>query len=203
MSKLQGANLVGGNPANGRIELDYYATNPEAVKMLLDRHRFRGKDILEPCVGAGHIAKELNNRFREDITAIDIVDRGYPDTIVADFLNWEPDKTYDTIITNPPYSLATEFIEKCIECLTDSNHVSLTGQLAMFLKINFLEGKKREKLFNKYPPKYLYVFRKRMPIFTNGIEFDPKTGKPWKTTFCNAWFVWEKGFHGEPTIRWL
>ena len=31
----QGAKLAGGNPENERVANDYYATNPEAVKMLL------------------------------------------------------------------------------------------------------------------------------------------------------------------------
>lgn len=194
---MNGNKLVGGNPATTRTELDYYATNPEAVRMLLNSHQFQGKYILEPCVGAGHIADVVSEYFGEPVTGIDIMDRGYPNTIVTDFLSWKPDHPYDTIITNPPYTLASEFIWKCMDCLRDN------GQLAMFLRINFLEGSRREKLFTKYPPRYLYVFRKRMCVFNNGVEFDPKTGKPWATTLCNAWYVWQKGWSGEPVIRWI
>lgn len=194
---MQGAKLVGGNSANGRTANDYYATNPEAVKMLISAHDFKGKHILEPCVGAGHIANILTDKYGEEITAIDIIDRGYPNTIVTDFLQWKSDKLYDTIITNPPYSLAKEFIFKCMELLTSG------GQLAMFLRINFLETVNRKELFDTYPPKYIYVFRKRMPIFNNGIELDPSTGKPWATTLCNAWFIWCKGSQTEPIIRWI
>lgn len=194
---LSGGKIMGGNPAEKRTELDYYATNPEAVKMLLAAHPFNGKKILEPCVGAGHIAKVLKDYFGEDVIGIDIVDRGFAPTIVENFLDWETSDSFDTIITNPPYSLASEFIEKCIDLLEPG------GQLAMFLKIQFLEGVKREQLFKRYPPKYLYVFTKRMCVFNNGVEVDPKTGKPWATTLCNAWYVWEKGFAGEPTIRWI
>ena len=194
---LLGAKLTGGNPQNERVANDYYATNPVAVQMLLDNHRFQGKYILEPCVGAGHIANKLKEYYKEEVIGVDIVDRGYPDTIVTDFLNWETDKHFDTIITNPPYSLAKEFIFKCMELLTSG------GQLAMFLRINFLETVNRKELFDTYPPKYIYVFRKRMPIFNNGIELDPSTGKPWATTLCNAWFIWCKGSQTEPIIRWL
>lgn len=77
------------------------------------------------------------------------------------------------------------------------------GQMAMFLKIQFLEGQKRKELFEKYPPKYIYVFRNRMAIWNNGLEKDPKTGKKWATTMCHAWFIWEKGSKSEPIIRWL
>ena len=101
------------------------------------------------------------------------------------------------IITNPPYSLAKEFVEKGMELLEDD------GQMAMFLKIQFLEGAKRKELFDKYPPKYIYVFRNRMATWNSGLEKDPKTGKRWATTMCHAWFVWEKGSTSEPVVRWL
>lgn len=194
---LGGAKLVGGNPENDRVALDYYATNPKAVTLLLSNHTFKGDKILEPCVGEGHIARVLETYFKTSVDCVDIVDRGYKNTIVSDFLTWKATNLYDTIITNPPYSLAHEFIEKCMRLLDDD------GQLAMFLRIQFLEGVDRRKLFKRYPPKYIYVFSKRMPTFNNGNEYDPKTGKPWATTLCNAWFVWQKGSEDEPTVRWL
>lgn len=131
------------------------------------------------------------------ITGIDIIDRGYPGTITADFLEWEAKEKYTSIITNPPYSLASEFIEKCIGLLEDG------GQLAMFLKIQFLEGAKRKPLFDRFPPKYVYVFRNRMSIWNNGSPVNPDTGKLWATTICNAWYIWEKGYSGDPRIRWI
>ena len=71
------------------------------------------------------------------------------------------------------------------------------------LAVLFLESAKRKELFEKPPPKYVYVFRNRMATWNNGNETDPNTGKRWATTMCHAWFVWEKGFNGEPIIRWL
>lgn len=196
---LSGAKLAGGHPKDIRVENDFYATNPEATKMLLEHYHLRGKHYLEPCVGAGHIASVLQENIGENIsiTCIDIIDRGYPNTIVCDFLNWETDQLFDTIVTNPPYSLAGKFVEKCMQVLQDG------GQLAMFLKIQFLEGAKRKELFKAYPPKYVYVFRNRMPTWNNGRAVDPSTGKRWATTMCHAWFIWEKGSSTEPIVRWL
>ena len=196
---LAGAKLAGGNPENGRVEDDYYATNPEAVKMLLTKYTFDAHTILEPCVGGGHIANAINDFYttKREITGMDLVDRGYPGTIVADFLTYKTDKKYEGIITNPPYSLAKEFVEKGMELLEDD------GQMAMFLKIQFLEGAKRKELFDKYPPKYIYVFRNRMATWKSGLEKDQKTGKRWATTLCHAWGVWEKGSTSEPVVRWL
>ena len=198
MKTLSGNKLAGGNPENGRVDNDFYATNPKAVIALCNTHIIFGQEVLEPCVGQGHIADTL---LKYDpnihITGIDLIDRGYPNTIVADFLTWTPDKQYNSIVTNPPYSLAGEFVEKGMDCLKPC------GIMAMFLKIQFLEGAKRKELFEKYPPKYIYVFRNRMATWNNGQPKDPKTGKKWATTMCHAWFIWENGYIGEPTVRWL
>ena len=194
---LAGGKLAGGNPQNGRVENDYYATNPKAVEMLLMNYPFHATTILEPCVGGGHIANAINDFFSNQrvITGLDLVDRGYPNTIVQDFLTWKTNRKFEGIITNPPFSLAQEFIEKGMELLTDD------GQMAMFLKIQFLEGAKRKEFFEKYPPKYIYVFRNRMATWNNGNEVDPNTGKRWATTMCHAWFIWEKGSKTEPVVR--
>lgn len=196
---MQGGKIAGGNPKNDRIENDYYATDPKAVTMLLSKYDIFGQEILEPCVGGGMIANTVNSFYanKRNITALDIVDRGYSNTIIQNFLTWETDKKYDAIITNPPYSLAKEFVEKGLTLLNND------GQMAMFLKIQFLEGQKRKELFDKYPPKYIYVFRNRMATWNNGQALDPNTGKKWATTMCHAWFIWEKDSQTEPIIRWL
>lgn len=203
---LQGAKLAGGNPKNDRVSYDFYATDPIAVQKLLHKYSINGSEILEPCVGNGNIANTINKFYnnKPNITGIDIVDRGYPNTIVHDYLTWETDKKFDCIITNPPYSLAKEFVEKSIPLLNDGYDEDgyPNGQLIMFLKIQFLEGIKRKELFEKYPPKYIYVFRNRMATWNNGEPLDPN-GKRWATTMCHAWFVWEKGSMTEPIVRWL
>lgn len=175
-------------------------SNPVAVGKLLAKYDFNGTTMLEPCVGMGHIAYTVSAIYHHskniEVTSLDIVDRGYPGTIVQNFLTWKTNKKFEIIISNPPYSLGKEFIEKGMELLTQK------GQMAMFLKIQFLEGAKRKELFEKYPPKYIYVFRNRMATFNNGEPLDPK-GKKWATTMCHAWFVWEKGSTNEPIVRWL
>ena len=198
MSKvLAGSKLAGGNPKNKRVKNDFYATDPVAVEMLMDAYQFNEGSFLEPCVGNGNIPIVIKERYPDaKLTAIDLVDRGYENTIIHDFLTYETDKKFDNIITNPPYSLGKEFVEKGMELLSDN------GKMAMFMKIQFLEGIKRVDMFKKYPPKYIYVFSKRMPTWNNGQPTDAN-GKRWATTMCHAWFVWEKGSKSEPVVRWL
>lgn len=194
---LQGGKLAGGNPKNNRVENDFYATNPEAVRKLIKEYKFNENGTwFEPCVGQGHIANTINDIYKTHVVGMDIVYRGYQNTIVSDFLTYETNDKYDNIISNPPYSLAGEFVEKSIELLSDN------GKMAMFLKIQFLEGLKRKELFEKYPPKYIYVFRSRMATWNNGNSTD-ENGKRWATTMCHAWFVWEKDYDSEPVVRWL
>ena len=198
---LSGGKLAGGNPKNKRVKHDYYATNPLALDMLLDVESFNMKDVLEPCVGEGHLATRIHEHYpMSNIDCYDIVERDYnPDyanIYVKDFLDVEPQKKYDSIITNPPFSLAQEFIENSINMLKED------GKVAMFLKIQFLESSRRKEFFEKYPPKIIYIFRSRMATWNNGQKLNPE-GKRWQTTFLHAWFIWEKGFKGEPVIRWI
>lgn len=203
MKTLSGGQLAGGNSEYGRVDNDFYATDPKAVEMLLNTINYtpKGREFLEPCVGEGHIA-DIVNRYYNDyfhMTGLDIVDRGWSNGrfIKENFLTWKCETPYDLIITNPPYSLAKEFVEKGMECLYNG------GYMCMFLKIQFLESAKRKELFDKYPPKYIYVFRNRMPTWNNRQPKNPKIGKKWATTMCYAWFVWEKGSISEPIVRWL
>lgn len=199
MSKkvLSGTSLVGTSTTRERANYDYYATPYQATEMLLDEVKFSG-NFLEPCVGGGHIVDVIKRYYpNECVYGVDIVDRGYPNTLVADFLKHDfLGQKFDNVVTNPPFSLAQEFLEKCMEVVNDG------GKIAMFLKIQFLEGAKRREMFKKYPPKYIYVFVKRQAPWNNGSPVDEK-GKPWSSTMCFAWFVWEKGFTGEPIVRWL
>lgn len=50
---LAGGKLTGGNPEHGRVENDYYATNPKAVEMLLTNYAFDATTILEPKIKKG------------------------------------------------------------------------------------------------------------------------------------------------------
>ena len=68
----------------------------------------------------------------------------------------------------------------------------------MFLKIQFLEGQARREMFKKYPPKFVYVNSTRQMCAMNG-EFEKYNA----TAICYCWFIWEKGWKGEPIIRWI
>ncbi len=69
----------------------------------------------------------------------------------------------------------------------------------MFLKIQFLEGKKRRPLFDTGQLKTVYVSTSRILCAKNG-EFDSKTTS---SAVCYCWYEWEKGYKGDPIIKWI
>lgn len=126
-----------------REQHDYYATPPEAVKMLCDLEHF-SDNILEPACGSGHISKVLQERGY-NVKSQDLIDRGFGE--VADFLSPDSIQSFDgDVVTNPPYALAKEFVEKSLSIIPEGNKV------AMFLKLTFLEGKARGKMYKYTPP---------------------------------------------------
>jgi len=167
---------------------DYYATDPIAGKLLLELEDF--DNILEPSAGEGHLA-EVFKQAGKKVTAYDLIDRGYcPTKDFFDIKKWDGD-----IITNPPYKFAQQFVEHALNIIPDGRKV------AMFLKIQFLEGQKRRKMFDKYPPKTVYVSSKRITCALNAdFERMKKSGGS-AAAYC--WFVWEKGYKGDTIIKWF
>ncbi|RYD48954.1 MAG: hypothetical protein EOP83_25795 [Verrucomicrobiaceae bacterium] len=185
-SKLRRAQSLVGSSA-GRPKDDFYPTPPDATLALLAHEEFPGI-IWEPACGDGAISEIVRTLpGTTKVISTDLVDRGYGEP-GQDFF-----KTYhavDHIITNPPYALAGEFVRHALE--------QTSGKTAMLLKLSFLEGAKRKSLFENSPLKTVYVFSKRVSMFRNGEKGDYSSGM-----IAFAWFVWEHGYEGEPTIRWL
>lgn len=185
------AAIAGIAPSNhslkNRESDDFYATDPKAVDMLCNLEKF-SQTILEPACGQGHIAKALEARGYK-VLAYDLIDRGYGTTGI-DFLTFDRQNVNADVITNPPYKLAQEFVEKAMDVVASGHKV------AMFLKLTFLETAKRRELFKKYPPKTVYVASQRIACWPNG--------KPTaQSMVCYAWFVWEKGFSGDTVLKWF
>lgn len=190
VKNLTGTSLSGTSVSRVRVENDYYATPTESTKALLNEENFVGS-ILEPCCGEGHISKVLKE-YGYDVISNDLVDRGYGE-YNQDYLTSTNLKA-DNVITNPPFKYAKEFIEKSLQ--------DTTGKVAMFCKIQLLEGVSRKELFENTPLKTVYVFSKRQNPLRNGSPVD-ENGKKWSSTMCFAWFVWEHSYEGNPEIKWL
>ena len=169
---------------------DYYATEPKATQLLLENEEFTNT-IWEPACGGGHMSEVLKMNGYKVISS-DIIDRGYPQTKIINFLDYSKKNTYD-IVTNPPYKFAKDFVEHALD-------ISVGGvKIAMLRKLTFLESKKRKDLFKKYPFKTLYVSSNRLKCAKNGDFIKHKKDD----AVAYGWYVWEKGFNGKPTIEWI
>ncbi|WP_144509863.1 hypothetical protein [Bacillus sp. FJAT-22090] len=181
------SNALAGNKNTGQREAnDFYATPSHAVLSLLEKESFTG-NVWECACGDGAISKVLKENGFE-VYSTDKIDRGYGEGTL-DFISDHNIKA-ENIITNPPYNQALEFVEKGLE--------SSSGKVALLLKLNFLEGQKRKVFFEKYPPKNVYVFSKRLTFYEPDSDKKGKSG-----VLAFAWFVWEKGNTDKPTIDWI
>ena len=171
---------------------DFYATPPLAVKNLMKLETF-DKNIWEPCCGMNHITNVLKDN-NYNVRTSDIIDRVNDGSVeIIDFLNYN-EKYNGDIITNPPYKFATEFVYKSMETITNGHKV------AMFLKLTFLETKKRYELFKKYPPKVIYVASMRFGCSQTG-KFNSNGNTGSAIAYC--WYIWEKGYNGDTVIKWF
>lgn len=175
-----------------REEHDYYATEPKALELLLELEDF-SPYVWECACGAGHLSKVLEAHGHK-VLSTDLIDRGYGQGVV-DFLKEGIEKFNGDIITNPPYKYAKEFCERAIKL------VPLGNKVAMFLKLQFLEGKSRRELFEKYPPKRIWVSSSRL-LCAKNAEFE-RMKEGGGSAVAYAWFIWEKGYKGKTTISWF
>ena len=180
-----------------REENDFYATEPKALELLLDMETF-SHYVWECACGKGHLSEVLKDRGY-DVKSSDLIDRGYTGTEIIDFLCVNKEdvrrEVPRDIITNPPYKHAKEFVEQALDISMDGTKV------AMFLKVQFLEGKARRDLFEKHPPKVIYVASGRLLCAKNG-EFE-RMRQGGGSAVAYAWFIWEKGYKGKTTIGWF
>jgi hypothetical protein len=160
---------------------DFYPTPPEATEALMAREKFEG--LVWECACGNGAMSEVIKKYNK-VQSTDLVDRGYGE--LSDFFH--DNRLVSNIITNPPYKYAEKFLLRALE-LADK-------KIAFLLRLTFLESAKRKEIFQKFPPKVVYIFSKRVPIYKNGI-----VGNSGMVAY--AWYIWEKGFEGEPIIRWI
>lgn len=189
MAKRDSINTLGASnhSKKERSILDYYGTDPRATRALLGVEKFNN-NVWEPTSGHKLIVRELKAE-NYTVKASDIFDYGNGAEII-DFLDYKGTFEGD-IVMNPPYYDAEEFVSKAISVVKDG------AKVAAFLRLLFLEGQGRyERLFSKHPPKKIYVFSKRQ-VCSKVDDFTEGSA----VAYC--WIIWEKGFSGNPEVRWI
>lgn len=174
------------DPAN-RETHDFYPTWPAATRALLSVEPFTGP-IWEPACGDGAMSRVLEAAGHHVIST-DLVDRGYGEGGRDFLMEWTP--RAPNIVTNPPFRWAIEFTDRALQLTT--------GKVALFLRLAFLEGVERGKWFRSTPLARVWVMSRRVPI-ARGRMCEDGDGHG---VIAFAWFVWEHGHAGPPTIGFL
>lgn len=174
-----------------RAIADYYATDPIAAQWLLEIEPSI-HNIWECACGECHLAQVFEKAGKLN-KATDIINRQHPlQTETLDFLKCGITNYKGSIVTNPPYTKGLEFVQHCLYCVAEGELV------CMFLKLTFCEGKERRKFFDENPPIRIWVSSSRISCANNG-DFK----KYQSSAACYAWFIWQKGYNGQTTLKWF
>jgi hypothetical protein len=185
-SKNRGSrHAVGGfrvKTTSGENPHDFFPTPMGVTRALIEACPLPDGLWCEPAVGDGHIINAVGPR--ELWATFDIRPVAPPELSSfhqqRDFLALPDDIRFHVIITNPPFSLAEEFVRKS---LRHADYV------VMLLRLAFLESRRREA-FHAEHPSDVYVLSRRPSFMANGA-----------TDSCAyAWFVWGPGRGGRWTI---
>lgn len=165
--------------------IDFYSTPEWCVRKLLEYETFEWP-ILEPCSWKWAISKVLEEKYTvisQDLRTDEWV---YGKRWVDFFTHTS---MYPTIVTNPPYFCAKDFILHSLE---------ISDTVCVLLKLQFLESIDRYDFFKSTPLSHIYVLSKRPTMYPEW-EAEPKNG--W--TIAYAWYIWKKWYTGEARIRWI
>lgn len=169
----------------------YYTPDSVARDCIATLGNLRGLLAWEPHAGGGAFVRALVSAGAV-VTASDIAfDAGvageglWPGVgchLRSDFLTttWSA----DWIVGNPPFNDAEAHVRHALS-------IARVG-VGFLLRLAFLESVKRAPLWAEHPPAEVHVFSKR-PSFMGGATDSAAYG----------WFVWRRGYRGEPVLRWL
>lgn len=174
--------------------LDDFPTPPWATRALCEWLTGRGHDLKsqlarEPAANRGHMVRPLNEAFG-GVMAADVHDYG-AGFEVRDYLFGPLDhfSRTDWTITNPPFRLAEQFIERALA-------LSLVG-CAMLVRSAFLEGVGRyERIFAERPPTSILQFSERVVMHKGRLAPEGSTA----TAYC--WVVWEHDAT-QTSLEWI
>lgn len=173
---------------------DYYVTPIDKINEFLGVFQkyenifLKDVMVLDPCAG-GDIINEMSyptalNIFNKNlkIDTLDIREDSRA-KVKGDFLKLDAKDKYDVIITNPPFNISLDIINKALDDVKDG------GFVIMLLRLNYFGGKVRKNLWENNMPKYCFVHNRRISFLDNG--------KTDSIEYCHM--VWQKGYNPEFT----
>ena len=172
-----GEDMSATNRGAKRRERDAYSTPAWCVEAIAEQIVWPElPSVLEPCIGDGAIANVLLEKYVDYIEWAEI-EKG------RDFLTWDFGRRFDFVITNPPFRLAQEFVERSLE---------LANCVIMLLPITFLASRKRKAWWQDKKPTALFILSRRPSFDGKGTD---------ATEY--AWYMWDFTGRQKTGLHWL
>jgi len=184
---------------------DFFPTHPGITLALLQHELFPGT-VWEPACGQGDISRVLEEQGYQ-VHSTDLFHRGYGLSRFDFFGFSEMPICCESLITNPPFKTVdrlgnkrttTDWINH-IGFLSDNWKMCKLQKAALLLKTTAVAGKKRSVALKRAGFCRLLQFRGRLQFEKEKLPGD--NGPQGMMEF--AWFIFERGFQGEPSIRWI
>ncbi len=193
-SKIIGLEMATSNSrrnADAR-EDDLYTTPPWAVRALMKRVNLPGIIVDAGC-GTGNIINTLveGGYDPDDIITVDKYSHDYTPDILMDYCKFTPYDLPNTVITNPPFKLFTEFVNHSLSIASE--------MVCVFARINSLETATRfQDIYKDNPPSDVYLFVERVKCAKGGKDSSGNNS----VFYC--WLVWNLTTPNIPTIlHWI
>lgn len=164
----------------------FYQNTEESIEELLDALEEDNvtlhKQVWDPACGKGNIAKVLIRRGY-NVLSSDVKDYGYG--TVEDFTKTRFKYPDMDIICWPPAKVLRGFLWKALTLSGSEDKIIFN------LPIAALKGRVYQKLFQEYPPMYVYITPGPQEVIgEDGIELH---------SMC--WCIWQRGYEGETYLR--
>lgn len=177
--------ILSGRVRTSTTKNDLHPTPACAVRAVLPFLEIpHGSTIWEPATGFGHITQALPqfNVVESDIEAYD-----RPNTVIADFLNLRNPNLAEYVITNPPFTLFSEFA-----LATRERELK---QSAFFAPVSALNTIKRRKAMEIAGLQKVIILSTPVPYV--------KEGKWVKGGFHHIWVIFSYYYVPHPTIHFV
>lgn len=168
---------------------DWYV-EPAWCSDVLLRGEDHGQAIWDPAAGMGTIVKTARalgfDAFGSDVEPRDpIIDRW-------DFFLTDPNTLRPmTIVSNPPFNKAQEFVELALRC---------SRRTMLLLPSAWVQGERRVKWLRTTPLREVRFICPRPSMPPGEVVLAGE--KPGNGERDYAWFIWEEGYAGKPTVGW-
>lgn len=144
----------------------------------------------EPAANRGYMVRPLREYFGL-VEGTDVKDYGAGFAVENFMVPHQGRERVDWILTNPPFRLGADFIER----------MSLLAPrvgYGVLVRTAFLESEDRwRRIYRRWPPSIVAQYVERVPMF-EGV-YDPTGSKP--TSF--AWLLWFRRWAGPTEVRWI